>query len=65
MLLAARGSNLEATDNEGQTPISQAAEEGHLEVVKELADRGANLEAKDRFGLTPFLVQHRWAIGRW
>ena len=40
-------------DNNGRTPLHQAAIEGHLAVVQSLVEQGAEVKAKDAFGLTP------------
>ena len=45
--------DLESKDEYGQTPLSQAAGNGHEAVVKLLLDKDANLESKDEYGRTP------------
>ena len=59
-VLLAHGAALEATDNNGQTPLLLAAcnwtLEGHERVVKLLLDQGAAIEATDNDGRTPLLL---------
>jgi hypothetical protein len=40
--------DIDARDNEGQTALVLAAQQGHLEIVKLLIDAGADLEARDK-----------------
>ena len=47
LLLDAKA-NIEAKDKSGQTPLSWAAEEGHVDVVKLLLKAKANIEAEDK-----------------
>ncbi|KAK3291565.1 ankyrin repeat-containing domain protein [Chaetomium fimeti] len=52
--LLQEGADIDATDGDyGQTPISWAAERGHLDVVKTLYERGASLLIADRNGWYP------------
>ena len=46
---------LEATDNNGVTPLMYAAKDGTAEVVQALVDAGAKLEATDNDGMTPLM----------
>jgi ankyrin repeat protein len=46
--------NIEAKDNAGQTPISLAAGNGHVDVGKELLNTKANIEGGDqKYGQLP------------
>jgi ankyrin repeat protein len=44
---------LESKDNNGQTPLSRAAEKGHEAAVKVLLEAKANIESKDKWSRTP------------
>ena len=46
---------VDVLDEEGETPLLEAAEEGHLEVVLLLLERGANLNHQDRDGETALM----------
>ena len=51
-----QGADVESKDESGKTPLSLAAENGHLDVVKFLvneADRKADVESKDFYQRTP------------
>ena len=52
MLLEAKA-NVESTDQDGFTPLTVAAYNGHPEVVKLLLEAKANVESKNRDGWTP------------
>ena len=50
------GTNLDAKDDEGQTPLNAAAVAGRLELIDLLVDAGASLERKGKRGMTPLLA---------
>jgi ankyrin repeat protein len=54
--LLGKGAELEAKDKYGLTPLSCAAEKGHVEVVQQLLGKGAELETKSKSGRTPLKV---------
>jgi len=45
--------NINAEDNDGNTPLHTAAEYANSQIVKFLIDKGANTEAKNKDGKTP------------
>ena len=47
--------DLETRSDVGMTPLSWAAEKGHLSVVQYLCEQGADKEARDEYGKTPLL----------
>ena len=55
-LLLDKGADLEAQDNDRQTPLVVAIKSRKDERVSCLLERGADLEAKDRQGQTPLMV---------
>lgn len=52
-LLLVDGSDLEACDKDGATPLHVAAETGNLDVIDLLMERGACVEVVDKRGRTP------------
>jgi len=49
----AAGTDVNAKDKNGFTPLHRAAEEGHKEIAELLIANGADVNAKDEFGWTP------------
>ena len=45
-----KGADVDARDQDNETPLIHAAYSGYTEIVKLLLDKGANTEARDRFG---------------
>ena len=54
-----KGSDVNAKDMNGMTPLHRAAHEGYKEIVKLLIDKGTDVNAKDKEGDTPL----DWADG--
>ncbi|KAH7110643.1 hypothetical protein B0J13DRAFT_577635 [Dactylonectria estremocensis] len=52
ILLIEKGAALEAKDNDGNTPLSRAAINGHEAVAKLLVEKGARKGWRDRFWLS-------------
>jgi ankyrin repeat protein len=48
-----KGANIEATNDDGWTPLHWACRNGCVEVVEMLLDKRANIEARDNGGWTP------------
>jgi hypothetical protein len=44
---------MEHHDNNGQTPLCMASQEGHFKTVQHLLDHSANIEHEDHEGRTP------------
>jgi ankyrin repeat protein len=74
-----RGANIDAKDNDGDTPLHNACSRGHLAVVKALVNAGADILAANDRGKLPidqavsmrksevakYLLQHIYAtLGR-
>lgn len=59
-LLLSRGATVDASAQDQSTPLSFAAEKGHLAIAKLLVDAGAKLESKndpeEKGGATPLLL---------
>jgi hypothetical protein len=54
-LLIAQGTNVNARDSNGITPLMLAARSGHSEIVQYLIARGADVHMKDNLGNTPLI----------
>jgi ankyrin repeat protein len=52
-LLLDGGANIEARDEEGSTPLMQAAAFGQTETFKFLVERGAKINVRDKRGMSP------------
>ncbi|MGB7599961.1 MAG: ankyrin repeat domain-containing protein [Candidatus Sulfotelmatobacter sp.] len=55
-LLLDSGADIEARDDEGETPLMRAAAFGQSETFKLLLERGAKINVRDRGGLTPLIA---------
>jgi len=55
-LLSTDSSLINETDDWNQTPLSIAADKGHLEIVKYLVEQGAQLNQADRLDNTPLHI---------
>ena len=51
-LIETKGINLNTRDNNGKTPLHDAAKQGHFSIVRYLTDKGANLNLKENNGNT-------------
>ncbi|XP_008426172.1 ankyrin repeat domain-containing protein 53 [Poecilia reticulata] len=58
--LMARGADINAASNSGETPLHIAATRGLLHCTEMLVKAGANILAKDKMGLTPLDMAHIW-----
>ena len=47
------GSRVDATDNDGRSPLLLASQEGHVDAVKRLIRAGSNVNQKSLDGKTP------------
>lgn len=50
-----KGTDVDATDKDGCTPLNKAASCGYLNIVKVLVEKGADVNARDNIGETPLL----------
>ncbi|KAH9224648.1 ankyrin repeat-containing domain protein, partial [Leptodontidium sp. 2 PMI_412] len=59
-MLLKHGANTEAKNDDKQTPLILATNQGRQVIMQLLLDGGANVEAADRYGRTPLW----WAAER-
>ena len=52
-LLKKESIDVNAKNEDGQTPLHFAARRGHTETVKYLVEKGADVNAKNKYGQTP------------
>lgn len=55
-LVQAGGSDFNATDNEGLTPVYIAAQNGHSHIIEELQKAGANVSQKNKANISPLQI---------
>jgi cytohesin len=55
-LLIAKGANVNARDREGMTPLHNAVESGHTEIVRFLIGKGGDIDAPKTDGQTPLHI---------
>ena len=55
-LLLDHGANIEARNEEDDTPLMWAAEHGQTDVVRALLERGADVEARNKYGSTALVL---------
>jgi ankyrin repeat protein len=55
-LLAARDTDVNATDENGDTPLIEAARLGHDDIARALLAAGADYKLRDRSGKTPLML---------
>ena len=51
--LVSLGANVNAKNNNGYTPLHEAATNPNVNVLKYLVGKGANLDIKNNWGMTP------------
>ena len=47
------GADINAKDNNGETPLHSAADAGHADIIRALVELGADINAQDEDGETP------------
>lgn len=52
-VLISKGAEVNKPNNEGKSPLHEAASHGHEKVVELLLDKGAEVNGRDREGATP------------
>ncbi len=55
-LLSARDTDVNATDENGDTPLIEAARLGHDEIARALLAAGADYKMRDKNGKTPLML---------
>lgn len=55
-LLSGQGADVNATDDNGNTALLEAARYGHDDVVRALLAAGANIKARDKDGKTALML---------
>ncbi len=53
--LADKGADINARDNNGSTPLIEAASDGNKDLVESLLAKGADVNARDKSGCTPLM----------
>ena len=56
MFLIELGADINASTNDGNTPLMEASTRGYISVVKKLIERGARLDASQKDGRTPLVA---------
>jgi ankyrin repeat protein len=59
-LLLERGADIDAQNDEGQTPLHTTTYMRRLEVIRVLLEHGANVRAEDKQGRTPFSLAKQY-----
>ena len=54
--LISQGANPNSVDNDGETPMYSASQQGHLDVVECLVNAGANVKRATEQGRTPLHI---------
>ncbi len=55
-LLLSLGANINTKDEDGFSPLYQAAADGNLQIVEYLLDNGADIEIKSNDDTTPLII---------